>query len=491
MTRRDRFSVLLLSLLLAVTCLGVREVTAELPATPQTMEAEKLREKAAGLTDGPRRVAILRQAVDVDPTNPVGWAELADVLRWMGYRTEATEALDSALFAVKQSSGQEKKQYALGYLIARAWLDYEQGDWADGKTRADRAVKLGGGLEAQLIAGLNRAGSEIKDKEMRESLRAFYPLDTYTNRWRNHRWVYGMWKHLHNALYIPPNISVYKTGSLKITDHEIIRWRDRGLLAEANDVDDLAIRAYERSAEYHPVRDGGWLRKLEREVPGAKPGFPPIPFWVNPGDGYVTGSLLAYQSYCHDRMKVETDPSRRAHWADRVVWAGKAAVHRYPYRPWTYLWRSEAFLELDLFKEAENDITFARAWFEEFDIDEPALNPVDGHIYLLEKNYRDALPVLEQAAVDFPDDAGVWADLGLVRIRRTGRDPAREAFDRALELDPSLGVIWHNRGLLNLQDDRFAEALSDLETAAELATHDPQVTSDLARIRQIVKYKGR
>ena len=452
-------------------------------------EAEKLRKSADGSTDGPRRVEQLRRAVDLDPTHPSGWVDLAEVLRSMGYRTEATEALDSALFMVKHSSRQDKKKFALEYFLARAWLDYEQGDWADGKARAERAIKLDGGLGAQLIAGLNRTGSEIKDKEMRESLRVFYPLDTNTNRRRNFWWTYRMWRHLHNVPYGPPDALGYKADSFKVPDHEVLRFRDAGLIEETNDAGDLAIRAYESSAENHPVGDGGWLRRLNREVPGARPGFPPIPFWVNPDDGYVTGSLLAYQGYCHDRMKAETDPDLRARWAHKVVWAGNAAIHRYPYRPWTRLWRGEAFLELDLFKEAENDITYARSWFEEFNIEEPALNPVEGHVFLMGKNYNEALPVLEQAAVDFPEDAGVWADLGLVRIKKTGRDPARDAFGRALELDSSLAVAWHNRGLLNLQDRRYAEALTDLEKAAELAPHDPQVTSDLARIRQIMKYR--
>jgi len=452
-------------------------------------EAEKLRDSAGDFTDGPRRVEHLQRAVDLDPTHPMGWVDLAEVLRLMGYRTEATGALDSALFMVKRSSGQDKKMFALEYSLARAWLDYDQGDWADGKDRADRAIKLDGGLRAQLIAGLNRAGCEIKDKDMRESLRVFYPLDTNTNRRRNFWWAYRTWRHLHNVPYEPPDVHGYKEDSFKVPEQEVLRWRDKGLTEEANDVAGLAIRAYGNSAEYHPVREGGWMLQLKREVPGAKPGFPPMPIWVNPDNGYVTGSLLAYQGYCHDQMKTETDPDLRAGWAHKVVWAGNAAVHRYPYRPWTRLWRGEAFLELDLFKEAENDITYARSWFEEFSIEEPALNPVEGHVFLLGKNYIEALPVLEQAAVDFPEDADVWADLGLVRIRRKGRDPAREAFGRALELDPYLAVAWHNRGLLNLQDNRFNEALTDLEKAAELAPHDDRVTSDLARIRQIMKYR--
>jgi tetratricopeptide (TPR) repeat protein len=436
-------------------------------------------------------VELLRRAVDLDPACPSGWVELAEVLRWMGYRTEATEALDSALFMVKQTEGKDKKRFALEYSLERAWLDYEQGDWDEGLDRAEQAIKLEGGLRAQLIAGLNRAATEIRDKDMRESLYAFLPLDTNTNRRRNFLWAYRNWRHLHNLPYEPPDIHGYKEDSFKFPDHEVLRWRDKALIEEANNAASLAVRAYQKSARFHPAPDGDWLRQLEREVPGAVPGFPPMPFWVNPDGGYVTGSLLAYQGYCHDSMKQASEPYLRAQWAHQVIWAGNAAVHRYPYRPWTRLWRGDAFLELDLFKEAENDITYARSWFDEFGIREPALNPVEGHVFLVGKNYNDALPVLEQAAADFPDDAGVWADLGLVRIRKKGRAPSREAFDRALSLDPSLAVVWHNRGLLNLQEKRYAEALADLEKAAELAPQDPQVAQDLARIRHIMEFQGR
>jgi len=456
----------------------------------QAKQARQWREKAEQNTDGPRVLDLLQNATAADPTDPWGWLRLAETRSWMGYPDQAAAALASARFAMKDVKGKPKREFVIEYSLARAWLAYEQADWAEGENWANRAVKLDAGLRAHLIAGLNRAARVYSEPQMRESLGVFRPFDRNTNRPANWEWIYRLWTHLHGAPWSVPDIWGYEEPHVKVPEHNLTRWRDFGMLFEIYEEGHLAVRFYRKSLNYLPVRDGGWLQEYERIIPGAKPSLPAMPFWTNQENDYVTGSLLAYQGHCHHMMEQATDPAVRAMWAQHVVRAGGAAVHRYPKRPWTRLWRGSAYLELDMLKEAENDITYARSWFDEFEIVEPALNPIQGHIILLDKNYGEALPILEQAARDFPDNAAVWADLGVARVMKVGRDPAREAFDRALALDPKLSVAWHNRGLVNLQDGRTQEARDDLEAAAELAPDDQQIRGDLARVRQLLERTG-
>lgn len=447
-------------------------------------QAAELRKSADKEKSGPRRLVLLEEATQVDPSDPWGWLELSQTYALMGYPAKVSEALYPVRLIIESLEGKEKKGIAMEYALGQAWLAYEQGDFSAGARWGGKAVKWKAGLRGNLIEGLNLAAMSWSEPEMFEFVGVFRPFDTNTNRRRNTDWIVKMWMHFNNITWLPPDIWGYKETSVKVAEKEMPRWRDTGLRFETNGEGVLAARNYEKFLRYLPISEGGWLNRIEAEIPGADPGFPPMPFWVNRDNGYVTGSMLAYLAYGRQQMVTETDPTLRSTWAEYLVRTGAAAEPRYPRHPWIHLWSAEAFLVLDNLKGAEEEITNAEAWFETLDISEPALNPVLGHVLLLEKNYRDALPVLEQAAVDYPLDASVWTDLGVARVMKVGRDPAREAFDLALDLDPAMGVAWYNRGLLNLQDGRFQEAVEDLEVAAELNPENQQIIGDLARAQQ-------
>ena len=64
-----------------------------------------------------------------------------------------------------------------------------------------------------------------------------------------------------------------------------------------------------------------------------------------------------------------------------------------------------------------------------------------------------------------PDSAPCRYNHGLALAALGRPDGARADYDRALELDPSLGAAWLNRGMLNYQEKRREEALNDLRQA--------------------------
>jgi tetratricopeptide (TPR) repeat protein len=63
-------------------------------------------------------------------------------------------------------------------------------------------------------------------------------------------------------------------------------------------------------------------------------------------------------------------------------------------------------------------------------------------------------------------------------------DRARRDFDRALELRPTLAIASLNRGLLHAQEQRYSEALTDLEQALDHGGDPVQVHYQMALVCQ-------
>ncbi len=142
---------------------------------------------------------------------------------------------------------------------------------------------------------------------------------------------------------------------------------------------------------------------------------------------------------------------------------------------------------MDQIDEALGELSNARDQFEQSGRQEPRLNPLEGHVLLLKKKYTRAAPLLEQGVQECPEDARCWSDLGVIKAAEGDLKTARNAFDRALAIDRDLAVVWHNRGFLNLKEGDWDQALVDLQMAADLAPHDPQVAKDLARVKHHVQ----
>jgi tetratricopeptide (TPR) repeat protein len=293
--------------------------------------------------------------------------------------------------------------------------------------------------------------------------------------------------YLNNYDYDEINAASWIDRSTHHYQKDVSRWRDYGIYCEANHSDNLAVSYFEKGFRAMRIKDGGWLTRLEHALPPASVSPTIMPFWVNPDQGYVTGSLLAYSGFLHDQMVAGRTETEKQDWARRVQTHAGRAEKRYPNWPWVSLWLCEALLVLDEPAEAENVIETARAKFKAMDISEPNLDRVHGHVLLLVNQPARAEPMIRSATEKFPDDGVCWADLGLVEVMTGNRAAAREAFDRALELDPSLAVAWYNRGLLHSQAGQFEEALEDVQQAAILRPDDPEIaglrTQLLSRIQ--------
>ena len=74
-----------------------------------------------------------------------------------------------------------------------------------------------------------------------------------------------------------------------------------------------------------------------------------------------------------------------------------------------------------------------------------------------------------------PDEARLHCTLGLALLSIEDNQAARQAFDRALELDPALTEAMVNRATAAYELGDFAAAMADLDTALEADAGNPDL----------------
>jgi tetratricopeptide (TPR) repeat protein len=98
--------------------------------------------------------------------------------------------------------------------------------------------------------------------------------------------------------------------------------------------------------------------------------------------------------------------------------------------------------------------------------------------------HEDALRAAEQGARRWPDEAAPLAACALAHLALDRVDEARQATDRALELDPACPRALHVRARLrSIAGDRPG-ALADLSAAVASSSRDPWSATDLASLLQ-------
>lgn len=81
-----------------------------------------------------------------------------------------------------------------------------------------------------------------------------------------------------------------------------------------------------------------------------------------------------------------------------------------------------------------------------------------GDAALASGNMEVAIPLLERAVQDLPDNAIAWSQLGLGYQRSGNPDEARKAYLRALEFNRNLFDVHHNLGSLEVEARRWSDA---------------------------------
>jgi len=102
--------------------------------------------------------------------------------------------------------------------------------------------------------------------------------------------------------------------------------------------------------------------------------------------------------------------------------------------------------------------------------------------YELNELYR-ALDDLEYLQKKIPDSASVYFGLGLVQAKRRDYDKAITAFDQALVLDSGNAEILVNRGTVYYYQNKYEEALQNLNTAIAIDPKEANAYNALALLK--------
>ena len=449
-------------------------------------QADELAKRARNTKNGPLRRASWQQATRADPSSTRYWLSLAETELMMGYDRAARTSLAAARVALDFTTGETRREAARDYSLGLAWWHYEMGQWEESLAWGRRALKYGAQLDGHLIVGLNNARFEDSWYEIREAGKIFFPLKSGGNRRADLSWCYLMFRRFNRWAFFEEDLAWWLHRSTSYYEHDLTRWRDYAQFCEENDSETMAWAYYEKSIDSLPIKEGGWITRKERTIPWRTRQIAPMPFWVNTDDGFVTGSLLAYSGYVHERMTASGNRAERVAWAERVEVAASRTEERYPSRPWPILWRSDALAILGRLDEASTEIARAREAFRRWQLDDPDLDRVQGHILLLQGKFAQAAPLIRAAAAALPQNASCWMDLGTVELRAGNDSAAREAFDRALELNGDLPMALYNRGLLKWREGDREEAQAEIERALEIVPDNSEISETLARLREAV-----
>jgi predicted CXXCH cytochrome family protein len=119
-------------------------------------------------------------------------------------------------------------------------------------------------------------------------------------------------------------------------------------------------------------------------------------------------------------------------------------------------------------EEAIAELLRARTW----DTQSPALDIALASAFDAANKPGEALKILEKSVIANPDHARLWFLLGLARAAakssQNGSQSALHAMEKSLALDSEQAQPWYNLGILYLQRSQYQQARQALEKALEL-----------------------
>jgi protein O-GlcNAc transferase len=109
--------------------------------------------------------------------------------------------------------------------------------------------------------------------------------------------------------------------------------------------------------------------------------------------------------------------------------------------------------------------------------------------YILNKQFKRAVPILEEVQAREPHNAMAWTNLGAallgnpVLATTEEQDRAIAAFERALECDPVAPNVAYNIGLIYRDRNDIGRAIHWFTRALQANPHDRDAESILRRLR--------
>ena len=108
--------------------------------------------------------------------------------------------------------------------------------------------------------------------------------------------------------------------------------------------------------------------------------------------------------------------------------------------------------------------------------------------YILQKAFKKAIPILERAVEQEPDNEMIWTNLGAaylgnpVLARDEEQRRAIEAFERALEINPIAPNVHYNLALIHRDRGEIEQAMRRFRQAIQANPHDQDARRALSRL---------
>ncbi|HEY7022852.1 MAG TPA: tetratricopeptide repeat protein [Ktedonobacterales bacterium] len=97
---------------------------------------------------------------------------------------------------------------------------------------------------------------------------------------------------------------------------------------------------------------------------------------------------------------------------------------------------------------------------------------IQGNALLAQKQYAEALPFFERAALRGPNSFIAWLNLAYALDEFKRYEEALVALDRALEIDPNSVIAWNNKGIVLRALERYDDALEAYDRALAFDPND-------------------
>ena len=90
------------------------------------------------------------------------------------------------------------------------------------------------------------------------------------------------------------------------------------------------------------------------------------------------------------------------------------------------------------------------------------------------KSVLTCTTALETENLNFRDRARTYVNRGVLQMRQRDFPTARADFDAASRIDPDLGEAWVNRGATYVGEERYSDALGQIDKGLALGVKDPE-----------------
>lgn len=468
----------------------------------------------------------LVEANGLDPSDPFSWYDLAYFAGVIGDRARCQAALDAALEVLASLdeisvSGGDNASFSALYLriaLDYAWLLRDQGFYEESLSWVDRAEKTLAAdpertwehiQEARLIRGLVLAEKGlvpearivasrlrgikvwVRNKNVLGNERAMLsvgiPADK--NAWETRpfdfatNWIWAL-THLRNgdcerALEIMGPLKIYKNLDFPAS-YNYRFWNDFGHIFERCGRKEEARLCYGMAAVYrpyfvyYPMIGARGLARIHGQ-PGAG-----TPYFLSYRHFYIAGSLFSYAANCALAFETEREPRRKRMLGEAALRTLSACRRRgiQPASALALRGRVQYFRGNQ--EQAAADLEQAYSELRDLEREDADVTLLTGILKFDQGNYRGSLPWFKRFVTLRPEQGIGWRALGLAHLFSDQAEGAFLALDRAVAVDSTAAAGWYNRGLLNLKEQRWAEARSDLARAWELWPQNQQIEQLMA-----------